>query len=33
MSPSSICFIVAGILASLGMSGWGWFLFVGVILL
>nr|DAY87364.1 MAG TPA: hypothetical protein [Caudoviricetes sp.] len=33
MSPSSICFIASGILACFGISGWGWFLFVGVILL
>lgn len=33
MSPSGICFIAAGVLAVMGVPGWGWFLFVGVILL
>ena len=31
--PSIVCFAAAGYLASKGMSGWGWFLFVGVLAL
>lgn len=31
--PSAVCFAAAGYLAAHGIDGWGWFLFVGVILL
>lgn len=31
--PSAVCFSAAGYLAANGIDGWGWFLFVGVILL
>lgn len=31
--PSAICMAVAGFIAANGRDGWGWFLFVGVILL
>ena len=27
-----ICFVAAGILAYNGMDGWGWFLFVGLLI-
>nr|DAP74868.1 MAG TPA: hypothetical protein [Caudoviricetes sp.]DAT51952.1 MAG TPA: hypothetical protein [Bacteriophage sp.] len=31
--PSAICMAAAGFIAASGHDGWGWFLFVGVILL
>lgn len=30
--PATACFAVAGYLAIKGLDGWGWFLFVGVLL-
>lgn len=31
--PSAICMAAAGFIAANGNDGWGWFLFIGVILL
>lgn len=33
MKASTACFIVAGLIALSGNDGWGWFLFVGVLIL
>lgn len=30
--PCILCVFVAGVLATLGHSGWGWFLFAGVLM-
>lgn len=30
--PSTACLVVSGYLAVHGMEGWGWFLFVGLLL-
>lgn len=30
-TPSAICMVGAVVLASNGVSGWGWFLFVGLL--
>jgi len=31
--PTAICFAAAAMIALKGYDGWGWFLFVGVIIL
>lgn len=30
--PTTVCFAAAACLATHGIDGWGWFLFIGVIL-
>ncbi|EIZ89281.1 hypothetical protein CFSAN001690_17040 [Salmonella enterica subsp. enterica serovar Cerro str. CFSAN001690] len=30
--PTTVCFVAAAYLAAHGIDGWGWFLFIGVIL-
>jgi len=31
--PSTVCFIAGALIAMSGKEGWGWFLFVGLLLI